>query len=155
VETCPQCGNVGDLAHSDALDAVVCLACYEAQAPTAAVGGLEACPRCRDQRGGRYGREGTCWPCYARRHPSARRSTPEPEPKRWQVFREWVISSMLADGCWHYMGPDRCAGRCPICDEPMTVRFGGRTPEADIECAGGCATADVVRALGKALAVGS
>ena len=129
MEVCSQCGASSTTAYSEAARAVLCERCY---------GHL---PSAREQRA-----EG-----IVVKLPGARR----PERPRWRVFREWVIASMVADGCWHYMSADRCAGRCPICREPLSVRFIGRTPEADIECSGGCAAADVARRLGKASTVGA
>jgi hypothetical protein len=76
-----------------------------------------------------------------------RRRPPDPE---WVRFRVQVIEGLDRDGAFYYITPDRVAGRCPICSEPLGVRFKGRTPAADFVCQGGCEERDIVAMLGKA-----
>ena len=122
---CARCGaSRGEVAYSVALGATVCFECFERSAPPPPPS-VPASVKLR-----------------------APRAVHLPE---WVAYRTTVIDAMHRDGCWHYMSADRCAGLCPICDEPLAVRFIGRTPVADFECAGGCDARDVARQLGRAL----
>jgi hypothetical protein len=68
----------------------------------------------------------------------------------WVAFRKRIIAALDHDGAFFYIDADRVAGRCPICEEPLGIRFKGRTPAADLVCHGGCDERQVAAMLGKA-----
>lgn len=73
-----------------------------------------------------------------------------PRDPDWVKFRKRVIAALERDGAFFYISADRIAGRCPICEEPLGVRFKGRTPAADLVCHGGCDERRLAATLGKA-----
>jgi hypothetical protein len=77
---------------------------------------------------------------------SASIETGDPE---WIRFRRLVLAAVDRHGPLFYINADRVAGRCPICEEPLGIRFKGRTPAADLVCHGGCDEGCVVAMLGK------
>lgn len=98
-----------------------------------------------------------CLRCYLARFPEPhlppqppllRRKKP-PDPG-WVAFRKRIIAALARDGEFLHLDEDRCGGRCPICGDPLHVRFIGRRAAADFTCLRGCAEREVVAMLGKA-----
>ena len=90
-----------------------------------------------------------------RRPPTRDADTRRPRRARdpeWIRFRSRIVDALVRDGAFFYIAKDRVAGRCPICEEVLGVRFKGRTPAADLICHAGCPESRVAAALGRALA---
>jgi hypothetical protein len=104
------------------------------------------CP-CGEPLGGRYWHHGqlVCWPC-TRLRPT---EPPPPRDSEWVRFRKRIIAALEHDGASSYVSADRVAGRCPICEEPLGVRFKGQTPVAEFVCHAGCPEEEVVRRVGR------
>ena len=92
-----------------------------------------------------YDGRGKCWACM--RVPSKRK--PKRRDPEWIGFRKGIIDALLRDGSFFYVDPDRIAGRCPICGDPLHVRFIGRTPAADFVCQRGCDELKITAQLGR------
>jgi hypothetical protein len=134
------------------------------------VSAARTCAECRG-RGGRLGlhfdtvvtdrgglRHGVllCLRCYLERHPHApvgdmpRSEVVRREPKPLESFRRTLVEALRRDGMCLYVGPNRVAGWCPVCDEPLVVQFKASHAAADLLCRSGCAEREIAALLGKA-----
>jgi len=46
-----------------------------------------------------------------------------------------------------YIDADTCVVVCPVCDGPLSVRFAGHAPRAELACHRGCAESEIVATL--------
>lgn len=61
-------------------------------------------------------------------------------------FRELLIRTLGRER-FNYIGPDIFVGGCPVCGEPLGVRFHGTAPRADLNCHGDCTRSEVEMAV--------
>lgn len=76
--------------------------------------------------------------------------TTTPLPEASYRFRTELLNALR--GCtptdrWWYVDPDTQIVVCPVCDGPLTVRFAGNAPRADLACGRGCAEQQVLAAI--------
>lgn len=68
----------------------------------------------------------------------------------WVAQRVAIINAADKHGTVEYINADTVVGRCPICAQPLVIRFGPAA--ADLDCVGGCGEQDVAAVLFGAVA---